>query len=253
MGTPFYYKRWVPPTSRLTSHLALLTDRLLTAIWSVGLLYLTVLMVSAPHIESGNPFNLLRWPVYILVIFLVFTTIIASAVIRGDYDPVYRDTNIYHHTSSKQPEWTLDNSVHKAPPLASLVLSAGLLDEALMGLSIEPLVYGFLSPELKKRLTPRFWPGRRPIRSGEEWVNADPSFWGRTPLRLISTPVKAVLSRVSRPWVYPRVIELILDSASAAGFGLPPDEFSNAVLTPKTELKVPGVFEPGEGDYALLD
>ena len=154
------------------------------------------------------------------------------------------DVNMYYTTSYfLRPEQMSENNVQIAPPLDALVLSSGLLDEALIGLSIEPLVFGFLSPELRERLTPSMRPTVPPRRSGEGFSLP---FVMLTVLQYLSAPVTAFFLRASRGWVQPFVTELILDTASAVGFGLPVRKFADALVTPKRELQVEGVFDAGE-------
>lgn len=248
MGTPFYYRRWLP-NSRLsrgwTFFINLLLSVIVMGVFWYGLIlgWAGVLaLLSWVDFVGFNPWG---WPVWLLVALGIGS---ALGAIGEMADQEYSDVNMYHKiTSSHQMEWTLDDKVQKAPPLKTLVLSAGLLDEALMGLSIEPLVYGFLSPVLKERLTPDFFPSAPPIRSGEKdtmLTGTKRLLW--SVINYVLAPVTAVLLRALRWWMQPRLTELMLDSASSAGFGLPIHEFSNAVVIPLKELKVPDVFETGD-------
>ncbi len=179
-------------------------------------------------------FNPLAWPVWLIVIFLLLCTLYFAMGIYLAMNQKNRDVNLYYTTSSPK---------QKAPRLDALVMSAGWLDEAFMGLSIEPLVFGFLSPLLKERLAPSFRPSAPPKRSGEESSGV---YYARFVFHYVLAPVKAVLLWATRWWTEPHVRELILDTASAAGFGLPIQEFSNAVITSKKGLEVPGVIGAGE-------
>jgi hypothetical protein len=193
------------------------------------------------HFVGFNPWG---WPVWLLV-FLGFGFV--SGAIGEMTSQEYHDVNLYYTTASSKPVGTLSDDAQPMFPIKALVLSAGLLDEALMAMSIEPIVYGFLSPTLKKRLEPDFFPSAPPIRSGEE----DTMLTGlkrsiQFVAHRVSAPITAVLSRALRWWTQPRLTEFMLDTASSAGFGLPIQEFSNAVVTPREDLEVPGVFEAGE-------
>ncbi len=261
MGTPFYYKRWLPG-SRLGRGARFLIILLFwgTYVWLVfyAIIYAVigifarilslVLLSLFPSIDFVD--SLMGWTAWLLAIFVTGVAFVVKGI--EETEEQFWDVNVYYQRRSyyrrwtpgtKVQEWTLDNNVQQAPPLDGLVLSSGLLDEALMGLLIDPLVYGFLTPELKASLTPPYFPSAPLARSGERVtvITIIKRFvW------LVSTPVRAFFVRASRWWTQPRVTELILESASAAGFGLPIHEFSNAVVTPKKELDVPGVFEAGE-------
>jgi hypothetical protein len=241
MGTPFYYKRWLP-VARLGRPVTLFINFLVYLCLIYLLMSGAIFLVGLGDFEGFNP---PRWRAGDLG-FVVGAAAFLTIVFLKVSDQGYRDVNMYYTTApANQLEWTLDKNVQKAPPLDALVLSAGLLDEALMGLSTEPLVYGFLSPELKKRLNPPFFPSGPPKRSGEDPIVAiaKRSVWGV--IHFVLAPVK-IFSWASRWWTQPRLTELMLDLVSAAGFGLPSYEFSHAAVTPKKELDVPGIFEAGE-------
>jgi hypothetical protein len=248
MGTPFYYKRWLPG-SRLTRHVTLFINLLLLVVGIGAVFYVMVLFVggvlSLLRQVDFVGFDPLAWPVWLLVNLGVVAPLAAIGSLMTDEE--YRNVNMYYTTAPHLPKWTLGGKVQQTTPLKALVLSAGLLDEALALLSIEPLVYGFLSPVLKNRLAPPFFPSAPPIQSGINLtlLTLIKRIIQRV-VQYVSAPVTAAFSRSLRWWTQPRLTELLLESASSAGFGLHVQEFSNAVVTLQKELHIPGVFEAGE-------
>jgi hypothetical protein len=217
MGTPFYYKRWsISFGARLFRYMA-----------SAILLILVIILLGT----SFFPVPSHDWSVGVLAVALALFYFISSP-------PEYSNVNVYYTEPLRLPE------SQKAPPLDALVLSAGLLDEALAALSVRPLVYGFVTPLLKKRLSPPFLANARPFRSGENDNSVSRTrrlAW--LLIQYISAPIVAAFMTGSRWFVQPRATKQILDLVSAAGFGLPVREFSDAVITPKKELIIPGVFQ----------
>ena len=145
-----------------------------------------------------------------------------------------RDANVYFDEDTLYRLAPVYTSGAARPPLDALVVEAGVLDEALLALSSEPLVYGALVPRLKDLL-----------RAGRGWSPPAPPIGVHhdldDPLRLRKTFNRAVLALrqlviwACMPVLWPVRLALeaylartITELVSSAASGLRPLDFKGA-------------------------
>ena len=143
MGTPFYQKIWNPRPSRRSPRYWLTTIAAAGAVAAVfcgaGWILFKVIFRPLPMDSS------------ILIAWLLSTLIVLFLRIAVRWRPVLRlDTNVYFDIG----RYGHDPGVRELPWHLS-VIQAGLLDEALLALSAEPLILAELAPRLRRPLTPR--------------------------------------------------------------------------------------------------
>lgn len=252
LGTPFYWKLW-HRRGRAARWLRRLLDVSLNVLVLSAFLYLFVFFlhfvmyfVSALDQELGRdprgpiPLNPLAWTWWGWTIFLGIVLPVAWWA-----KPRFpRDGNVYF-----DEEWLSKVDLTKASgaPRAAvdgLVIEAGPLDEALLALSSEPLVYGALVPRVRDLLGARY--GLSPAAPAVG-VHHDID----DPLRLRYTFKRALLlvrrtaAALCAPVLWParKLLEGYLTATlttlvSATGCGLRPIEFKGARVVVRT---TPGV------------
>jgi hypothetical protein len=158
--------------------------------------------------------------------------------------PLRQDVNLYHDTGRSSNA-----------QLPALVITAGELDEALLGLTAEPLVDAYLAPKIDGLFAWQSFKWYRRQRSGQfrdalRNAQANRAFISRSietglvitylfrsMMFLAIYPVRPLLRR----FLWLQLRKLLLAQAS----GLPPDEFNDATLAVRSDIGVPGVFEEG--------
>lgn len=222
MGTPYYQKTWNRPAWVRTSAGQFIG--LMTGLTLVALAFLAPSLIrgedTGPAMELANYF-----------MGAAFVLIIARFAI----DKYRHDTNIYFNI----PQNTVAGPI--ARPWRLCVIQSGFLDEALLALSAEPLLFAELGPLLKRPLGPRLTWTMTPDVTGEfAWkvpFNAD---WYLTMLRKITglvlrwiynITIGSVLRLVG--WfvtiaTHRYLLKILLRSISSSGFGIPDHEFRAA-------------------------
>jgi hypothetical protein len=237
MGTPFFQKSWLNP-----SHAQKRASRLMRAGAVVAVMVAAVYagavalapLLSLVHMSLIVPGSRL-WLVISLVVILAF---ISTWWVRQSY---WRDdANIYFAV----PQTYMSEQPREARERWQLLaIHAGLLDEALLGLSAEPLVAAGLGPLLRRPLVPS-------LRWGI----------GKDPIGLISpvTPLVGDFARLARQcalvcalWIHNLTVGFVLRTVawivafvahgfllnaairlvSSIGMGVPDDELSDSRMS----------------------
>ncbi len=160
LGTPFYQKTWKCNRSGLgrawekIRRLSLVMLGLLLYATVLGLLvYVFVMSVAA--IFVGWNWNPAKWPPLIVLLAVFFGVIPWLAALpkvpRAMRAQAYHDTNVYFDWGYESLR-RVSHSIEKRCRIPCLVVSAGLLDEALLGLSAQPVVEGAFRPQLREWL-----------------------------------------------------------------------------------------------------
>jgi hypothetical protein len=263
LGTPFVRKQWTPPSSPKTRLLKRLAGNLAGAVTGAAVtLYAIALLLSA--FAAATPWvsfigaNPLRWPFWWQ--FGIGTAAIVYCIIIL-LDEARYNSNLYfaEHRDKRQPP----------VPFPALVVSASFLDEALLGLSAEPLVVTELAPRIEDLFHPeRSWPLHKlfalrarlrqhgPIGVEELWVEDAEigtywasfsifKLWPRALSRLVFDCAYYPLSplwKFVQNCLSQRASHLVRDSLAAGSFGLPGSDLSGARLEISPHIKAERFF-----------
>jgi len=136
--------------------------------------------------------------------------------------------------------------------LNALTVHAGLLDEAFVALSSEPLVYGALLPAAQSLWQPNLYFGLPPLRAGEPndlSLSVSRTLWWvvQAPLRLLQFAFNAVFGGLLSLWSSNVLLKII----NSAAYGLPAREFAGARLHVRPTIDEPDlireeVFDAGQ-------
>ena len=148
------------------------------------------------------------------------------------------DRNIYFRKNVLVP-----HKLQPVIPYRALVLHAGLFDEALFGLSTEPLVYGALAPQIHSLLRPpfEFQIERPPIGR-----TMSPSDLVR---QVVGLAIKNVVAGSARlfGFILRRVgrgaTGKLLQVVAGAGIGISARELSDSIIVPRHDIGVPEFFK----------
>ena len=148
LGTPFFQKVWKPPPSWRSPRVwlfrpaaaGLAAAALCSVIWAVSIGLAALGAMTAIPVSSIQQI----WMVASIILYLV------AVFVRGQHRR--GDTNLYFDIDSAFGA-ILDRATRL--PWRISVIHAGLLDEALLALSAEPLIFAELAPRLRKPLAPQ--------------------------------------------------------------------------------------------------
>ena len=198
---------------------------------------------------AWNPGDWPRWLQGVAAFYGVSLTAILFAPVAGWG---LRNVNLYFDETVVTSEPAEAAEPGQALPIESLVVTAGVLDEVLLAFSAEPLVYGTLLPQIREitRAEPRWRLPQRP--SG---VADMPNRWLLRWAVGLSLWIRAVLLTIGRPAV--RVFErlatkFLLSIISAPAYGVPADEFDNALVVATADLDLPRHFAVTRHDVQHL-
>lgn len=246
LGTPFYHKRWIRP-NKLEHLLRIIRDSTPLAALLFLFYYLVVLfwwfILSLTTLVSSPSWNPLEWPLWISIPLAVL--VVMAGFVVTVTETVENDTDLYFDEWAHKELWeTVVEPVEdgaylteRPSPIESLVITSPHLDEAILGLGAEPLVFAALVPQVHGLLTLR-----------PEWSLPAPSsgvdtdaltYWGR---QTVSWPfwmaLNAIRAMVSWPWrfaqsvfIEPMLTGLVLRVVASAAFGVRASEFSGSHVT----------------------
>jgi hypothetical protein len=248
LGTPFYWKLW-HRRGRAARWLRRLLDVSLNALVLSPFLYLFVLftqLVALFEQALGRdpvrpiPLNPLVWTWWGWMIFLAIVLPVAWWA-----KPRFpRDGNVYFDEEWLSQVDLTKSSRTPSAAVEALVIEAGPLDEALLALSSEPLVYGALVPRVRDLLGVRNVLSPAPPPIGVHHDIDDPLRLRKTLKRALLL-VRRVAATLCAPILWParRLLEGYLTTTlttlvSATGCGLRPIDFRGARVVVRT---TPGV------------
>jgi len=243
MGTPFYQKIWNPRPSVRSPRYWLTTIAaagiVAAAFWGAGWIFFKVISRPLPMDSS----MLIGWLLSTLIV-LLFGIAVRWQQERSDRN-VYFD--IYSGAESPRP---------RELPWRLSVIQAGLLDEALLALSAEPLILAELAPRLRRPLTPRLSWSLPPDPTGQYrmMVPLTPQYMLRIARRGIALASRwfynATIGFVLRlvGWIatfvaHQFLLRTLLRSLSSGGFGLPEHEFHEARVNVQSEPSLQAFFQ----------
>jgi hypothetical protein len=252
LGTPFLHKRWYRQGWR--SGLQAFLNVTAGFVYILILVYFFIMIGAALSAFKSDAefigFNPLSWPTWLEVGYIL-SAFVGSIINVASAGKQRRDVNLYHIPPValyRVPSLQIDPF---ATPVEALVVTAGQLDEALLGLSAEPLAVSYLRPEIDKLVSWRFNWRLSQLPSGVDFVLYFTSIqrafaWlilvARNLLKLLLWPIYAsILRPLSRAYLWNSLRRLLLAQAT----GLSPHEFNAASLAVRAEIGVPEVFDEG--------
>lgn len=258
LGTPFFRKQWSVSRHAIVRFILWVLKMVPTLPFHallpyIGILFWGWILAFTPWVASPS-WNPLEWPNWLMLSWLGMSII----ALTGDWrQGRKRNTNMYFDSHNFQ-QYLLEL---RAAPLAlsqerkrnkidSLVVNAQYLDEALIGLSCEPLIYAALLPRVRSLLYAR----PAPIMSGySEDIGSGGGFsslyW--VPIKFTGRVLANLLYGILLPFWSPMrhfVLEPVLREAlvrviCSATFGLPPDQLRGARIQVRNSLDLPEVFD----------
>jgi hypothetical protein len=285
MGTPFYHKRWVVSRHRGARFLAYLAGCLLAAPALFGLTWLVMPLFGlifhsltftawnvvtrfgmGPYWVRSIGWNVFTWPKWLIGLWLGMCVLF---VLIGYRESRRFNTNMYFSSNSAFRKEPAEPSGWRPERLPCLVISANLLDEALLALSAEALVYALLVPRVWDLLglAPRSWgdmlsaaSGHRPPAGAEE-PQSVAGYRELTLLGIGGVLLLLYLVLVHWWWRYvvrlllaPRAVALLMGVITTAAFGVPASELRRSRIEVSSSLDMPEVFDVEEwlvGDEVL--
>lgn len=247
MGTPFLRKQWLRPKKRIWRlaqdvYRALPLLPFIASIWFLFFFYGPWWLLAVTPWISSPPWNPLEWPVWLMVVWLLFSLSLFF-VVMAEARP--HNINAYF-----DPEDLGDYGVR----MDALVISATYLDEALVGLSSEPLVYAHLVPRIKELLY-RDWDQLKQdlrLNTGSK-IGEDEGLtqflWSLTlwPVRQARNFLYSVMWPISFPvrrfLIEPYLTRMLLNIVCAAAFGMPSRELIGARIWVRHHLLIPKYFK----------
>ena len=242
MGTPFYQKIWNPRPSWRSPRYWLTTIAaagiVAAAFWGAGWVLFRVISRPLPMDSSV----LLGWLLSTLIV-LLFGIAVRWQQWRTDRNVYFDITSMPGGKSPPDCPWRLS------------VIQAGLLDEALLALSAEPVILAELAPLLRRPLTPRLSWSLPPDPTGERvMVPLTPQYMLRIARHGISLAslwfYNATIGFVLRlvGWIatfaaHQSILRMLLRSISSGGFGLPEHEFHEARVTVQSVPSLEAFFQ----------
>ncbi|MBR0777768.1 hypothetical protein JQ625_23280 [Bradyrhizobium diazoefficiens] len=238
LGTPFYWKRW-PKRGAIERFLRRFLSVALNTTVLGTLFYLSLVifwLIGYPQrFLSGEPsriaLDVTSWSWTAWVMFAA--AILPVAWWATPRRP--RDANLYFDEERLSRVIHADTAAPASGPIDALIVEAGVLDEALLALSSEPLVYGALVPRLKDLLQGRKdWDLPKPPAGMQDIKD-------RLALRelryLAVLAVRRTLAWICTPILRPAraaleayLISTIVKLVSAAACGMRPLDFSEGRL-----------------------
>jgi hypothetical protein len=258
LGTPFLAKSWRPsPLGRRGRHFAMSfatagTLTLVSAfVLGVPFLLALVLILGLTWFRESFPSYLPASLTALAIIVAVLTIFFFGG------EESRADTNLYFdqiHVKKMRDhfgnKWDSEKPLYQA-----LVVHSNLLDEALLGLSAEPVVYALLAPRVNSFLNPDV----------ARWYS-DPETTGfsltsfTTSLRYLWKSLAGLLGagvwtifRVPVQWLFRRrIIEKLLKLVRAAAMGLPEDLQSGADVKVSNRIMIDEAFREASWDVTEL-
>jgi hypothetical protein len=282
LGTPFFYKEWEFPRRRTYALIKKAWKRTMDMLLAAGFAYVAVIwlwwLYSDPKELLANWFpsiptlppvivNPVVWPWWLQV----FVCWLAATYFWLEIKMLKpRNTNVYFDEEKILPEASADRGTML--PLRGLAITAGFLDEALLGLSTEPLVFAALVPQIRKLVfRPMQWKlsGKRigaDYTAGSELDDLgnpreapSPVEMTRKFVQVVSLVVRNAILLLFYPplllyrrWLEWYLTNRILQIVSSAAFGLPPDEFTDARITVRSDPYVRRFIECKMWDTASI-
>jgi hypothetical protein len=270
LGTPFYGKSWRVRgwnTWRVMQQLVLnamqavvLLYAVLVVLYGGSLLFRGIDFLKQQLIRNNPPpvpapnLNFLSWTPHSILYFSMAVLIIAVLAVRGRMKRLPRNIPNVYFDETTFNELLMDSSQQQriTPPFKALVISMGLLDEALLGLSAEPIVYGLLAPRIRAMFEPRQSISREPMGNDSDdlsavmtgalqWMGRES--WQKTAaLRRWISWATSPLHRPAFQLLINTAESFLLRVIASAAFGVPPQEFSDSTIVVKKEIAVPQFF-----------
>jgi hypothetical protein len=252
MGTPFLRKTWRLRPRVAYKVAAALPFAFLGTLYFPGILIIPVLVVYLLITWPG--WNPLEWSsvVQLLLVFWLVGGVVGwlPRTTMGTRS----DTNVYFKNyapyAGMHNQECVGHSVD--PPLRALTVHAGPLDEALLALSSEPIVYGSLLPVIEHRV----FAGPQRLHD-VVGTTSSPVEWTRSSLQIaqfgIRKFVHVATERPLRPirrLVMRRMTDMLCNIVSSRAFGLYPEEFEHARIQASWSANVPEAMDETSWDVS---
>lgn len=213
----------------------------------------TSLLSLVLHFDPLSPpsLNPLHWNSWLLTPTAILAGLAAINAAESAAQESRRvNANLYFSwrpSPSVRPDpYVVSDGVRTAPqvlPLTCLTVTAELLDEVLLGFSSEPIVFGVLAPKLSDLFRPKFLLRLPPVPLGYE-----PRIMERVGSRFsvfrqfIFSAVLWAAAPLLRLW-RKRMTNNLLRLISAAAFGIPLHETTDAVIVASSKIDEPSIFQ----------
>ena len=243
LGTPFFYKIWRSRSNRRRVTIRWLVKFSLALPFYFAALYIQVLPYGwILSLFTWFEWNPLEWPTLLQIGFIAFL-IFVSATAASERLQV--DTNVYFDEAGVL-RWLRRSKGSQAAFLDALVINAGRLDEALVALSSEPIVYATLLPEVRNLFFPRVrWnPPTKPVGLQDSpivWVERGLQtlwLWTRNAFYFLTWVPLWLMRRIMIRYLTDMLVKIV----SASAFGLAPHEFSEAHVEIRDRIGIRSVF-----------
>lgn len=290
MGTPFYRKQWTGALSSSARYWKYIVSRiyllpiLFIPPYIIFIIYAGLVSI-VPSVNFPG-FNPLDWPNWMLILYILFGL---AAFFLGGMESGRRNVNIYFDEGDLGSRrgttlalagrgadpWTLRAYARRIP---LFTLSRGLLDEALLALSAEPIVYGQLAPRLREYLAPSPAVRRKKVEGSNPAAEESSRMVGfddaaalefyagcfsvasggalglaRLPFRWIYKITYPAWRFCYERWIHPRIAGFFISIMGSSGYGLPSRELRGARVMVQPELKVPSFFQETHVEMLKLE
>jgi hypothetical protein len=150
-GTPFLHKKWTFNHNRLWNVAERFSRVTQVIAGSIAYIYLVSVIVATPAVGM-NAWNIYTWPWWIVFVSAFMAMVVIPDVPRAISARRYFDTNVYFDLASSTLRRITAAMSRDNRRIPSLVVSADLLDEAILGMSVQPVIEGAFKPRLQRIL-----------------------------------------------------------------------------------------------------
>lgn len=262
LGPPFLRKVWAPRHKITNIAISAVDFAFAFLLTTTAIFFFCVIMWSSIWLLSAPllwlfGYDLLRsptllpwdWSLWLLAPAALLNVLIGVAVGKEAASTSKRtDSNLYFNGKSLAHS-RFGNSMK---PIETLVVAAELLDEVLLGFSLEPIVYGALLPQVREFFSPKIPWSLPPIPVGyapgiSDWLWG----WVSYTLRIVTAvswlTVRPITILWERIWTR-RLMQLI----SASAYGVQLHELDRALIVASSHLNEPQFFTETVWDVTKL-
>lgn len=266
-GTPFLLKKWHSNQDGYRAVAEKVRQVVMAAIELIFLLYISGTL-AATFVEPARSWNPAEWPAWVIGLVVFLGTAWLPNVAKVIHARERHDTNVYFNQGREELR-LLGHAMSNRSRIPCLVVSAGLMDEALLGLSVQPVLSGAFKPQLQR------WFGLRPdddkpdatsggeahpLERGADWF-----IWSRGQglatallratkwvLEKVLFPAKALWGMAWRcslaPMIEARTLRTIRSVMDMTALGLPAQELRRARVEVSKAICVADVFDEYHAD-----
>ncbi|MCH9004759.1 MAG: hypothetical protein IH838_05645 [Proteobacteria bacterium] len=258
LGTPFYRKQWLASPRAFVRIIFWILRMSPTLPFHALLPYFSILvwgwiLAITPWV-TGPSWNPFEWPTWLVLLwFGVSIGALAADWTHGkkrNENVYFSSQDFYQSLLERRANRSTVGQVQEANKVEALVVTAKYLDEALIGLSAEPLLYATLIPQVRSLLYAR----PTPIRGGDSGTVGSGGgfstiYW--VPIRFIGRVLTNAAYVIVLPFwsplrsfvLEPLLREIVVRIVCSAAYGIPADQLRGARIWVRDSLDLPEVFD----------